>query len=649
MISDSAGTWYFDPQTFLDDVLDKNYAKEWGLWTGDRDVKGPPRLQFIGNGTSYAIGNNGLPFQHDDKNLIFKDNLSWRRGTHNLNLGGDFLHQNMDWLYDNQALGLFEFGRGEGQPGSNRTVTGSVFADVLLGLAPRQAYSVQPAKEMKYRRNTFGIWFQDDWKVTPRLTLNLGLRYDYVPPLTQTTNEFVTFNFETATIRFAEGAPENIAALAKYPYEKGGPNQPYQPNKKDFSPRFGFALRPFDNNRTVLRGGYGIFYAAQTVQYTDYGSWVQPFGGSFTYESLPAFSFDRKLRLQTVDKKPIDYDEFIGRTPGTAIVNPPTLPTTSIQQWNFALEHEVIAQKLVAEAAYVGSKGSHLGTPESLLTYNAGLVPTLNSVYKGTWGGPTLFTQTSNSKFHSLQGKVKGDFGGGLNFLASYTFGKAVAEASNEDYNPNLTVDLRTNLQYDVRRQYSLADFDVRHRFVLSGSYLLPFGRNRKFGSNWSGALDAILGGWEGHWIAVSQSGIPWAVLSTSGYIPDRTCDGNLPSSERSVQRWFDRSCFADHRATIVANPDVPGTTVTTNYQGNSGLNVIMGPGTNNVDLGIHKNFRATERIQIQFRMEAFNAFNHTNLKGPVDAYTFTNTASGSQITNAGEKRDIQFALKILF
>jgi hypothetical protein len=104
-----------------------------------------------------------------------------------------------------------------------------------------------------------------------------------------------------------------------------------------------------------------------------------------------------------------------------------------------------------------------------------------------------------------------------------------------------------------------------------------------------------------------------------------------------------------DHPATIVPNPSVPETTVTTNYQGNSGLNVIRGPGTNNVDLGVHKNFRVTEQVQVQFRMEAFNAFNHTNLKGPVDAYTFTNTASGSQITNAGEKRDIQFALKIIF
>ena len=133
------------------------------------------------------------------------------------------------------------------------------------------------------------------------------------------------------------------------------------------------------------------------------------------------------------------------------------------------------------------------------------------------------------------------------------------------------------------------------------------------------------------------------------GRRPDRICDGNLPRSQRNAGRWFDYTCFVTHQSSFIPDPNNPARTIETNYQGNAGTNIITGPGVNNVDLGIYKNFRLTERFGLQFRFEAFNAFNHPNLLGPASYNRFTNNSTAAQITRQLDNRDIQLALKFLF
>jgi hypothetical protein len=252
-----------------------------------------------------------------------------------------------------------------------------------------------------------------------------------------------------------------------------------------------------------------------------------------------------------------------------------------------------------------------------------------------------------NSKYHSLQVEAKKDFSNGLNFLAAFTWGHAMAESSNNEFNDNIINDsvLAGNI---VRRRYSNADFDFRRRFVVSGGYELPWGRGKVFGADWNAATNAILGGWQVNWIYTLSRGYPYTVWSSYGSYPDRVCDGNLPSSERNPNRWFDYTCFVPHKPTPVTLPD--GTTRLTNINGNANPNIIVGPGINNLDLGIQKNFgvnRISEDARVQLRVETFNTLNHPNFVGPSQIF-YTNP-SGAQLGVARDSRDIQLALKILF
>ena len=159
--------------------------------------------------------------------------------------------------------------------------------------------------------------------------------------------------------------------------------------------------------------------------------------------------------------------------------------------------------------------------------------------------------------------------------------------------------------------------------------------------------VDGVLGGWQFNWIAQFQGGFPFTVWSARLTYPDRICDGNLPKSQRTQLKWFDYNCFVNHKSTMATDP-VTGLPVEINRQGNSGLNIITGPGTNNWDLSVQKNFRIAEGKRLQFRAEFFNAFNHPNLTAPSTNW-FYNNAGGAQIWRARDNRDIQLALKFIF
>jgi hypothetical protein len=168
----------------------------------------------------------------------------------------------------------------------------------------------------------------------------------------------------------------------------------------------------------------------------------------------------------------------------------------------------------------------------------------------------------------------------------------------------------------------------------LSGTYELPFRRGRTFGTNWHPVTNSLLGGWRLNMILTLQDGFPFSVRDTGVRVPDRICDGNLPSSQRTPERWFDYTCFVPHSPL--------------NRPGNAGTNIIIGPGINNVDVGLHKEFSFTETAKVQLRIETFNVFNHPNLIKPASNY-FVNTASGAAVTSARDMRDIQLAVKIIF
>jgi hypothetical protein len=249
-----------------------------------------------------------------------------------------------------------------------------------------------------------------------------------------------------------------------------------------------------------------------------------------------------------------------------------------------------------------------------------------------------------NSSYHSLQAKLSKRFRKGFSFLAAYTWAHALAQASNDFIDDNFDeLDPDRPGSYKYQRITTNADFDVRHRFTFSGTYELPFGKGKMFGKDWGSSLNFLLGGWRLNMITTAQTGQPFSVRGLNGRPPNRICDGNLPASERTVDVWFDTDCFVD---------------VAANTNGNAAPNIIRGPNLINFDFGLHKDIRFGERLRLQFRGEAFNAFNHVNLIGPSlnnfvtnplnDAGVRTNPG-GVKITRQRDNRSLQFGVRLMF
>lgn len=625
---------------------DKNYGQEWGV-VNNKSL-GSPRIYLYGIGYAGAVLGNDGAYLRDNKGRAFKDNLAWVYGNHTIKFGGEFRNQDYLWMYDS-GIAAHLIGLLDGDPTYDvyYGAFGYNWADLLAATSTYNYLGVGDGSKAPMSRNTFGFYGQDDWKMTPRLTVNVGLRWDYDPPFKSDNNKFLTLNFDQMLPQYAAGAPESDLKKVSFPYLTGGPNRPYNPNKSDWAPRLGFAYRIFGDS-TVLRGGYGFQYTTENAWNTTYGIWAIPFGGLAYYYSKayywpPGSPNAGQDHYFTMDQVPPGLDYAAGKNPGFSELQAPYHPSSYMQQWNLTVSR-TLPGRMAGEIGYVGSKGTNLNGTGGMYDISN----TLNSevLRKVPGWSVTMLLKGYNSNYHSLQAKLRKDLSQGLTFLGAYTWGHAMAEASNDSYNENSIRDTDLLGQKTVRR-WSNTDYDVRHRFTVSGNYQLPIGRDKMWGSGFNSVANAFLGGWDVSFIYAFQSGFPYNVRTASLAVPDRICDGNLPSSQRTTERWFDINCFKAHTATTVNLPTGP---VLVNTAGNSANNIIIGPSINNVDLGVHKSFNVTETKKFEFRFESFNAFNHPQLIGPSGSgsYFLTN-ATGSKITLVREPRSIQLALKFIF
>ena len=542
------------------------------------------------------------------------DVLTLTRGGHTIKVGGEIRWSQFNISQEAAPRGQFSF---SGQFTQNHTTStgGSPLADMLLGL-PITA-RISTVIGLHNRQHVPSFFAQDDWKITPRLTVNLGLRYDYFSPTVELNNRQSNFDYKTGTIIVAG--------------QNGASRSLVQADKANFTPRIGFAWTPTQNGNTVIRGAYGIFYSGQEIRTA--APLQLAYNLPFFYE--PSFTSDGVTPVITVSQGFPSLNPSLAIDPGVTSVDS-RLHTPYYQTWNLAVQHSLPAA-VSLEVAYAGSKGTHL---QSALDPNQDPTPGPGDVQARRphpqFGGFTAMTNVGSSSYNALQVKAEKRAGHGLYLLSAFTYSKAINDL------PEIccAAPFPQN-SYDIAAERGRADFDQTLRWVLSFDYELPFGRE---GAHLNSAVtDALLGGWHLGGIYTLASGFPFSPwlgfdpsnTGTQGIVrPNQLRDGNLPRDQRGPNNWFDINAFA----------------IPTGFAfGNAGRNVLTGPGQNVFDWSLRKEFALTERQRIEFRAELFNAFNHPNFAQP-DNFIDDGPGSAGVITSlAIPMRQIQFGLKYNF
>src|SRR5216684_1005968 len=605
---------------------------------------GIPVFNFPG-GTLQRIGRTtSVPQFQTPRGMNFRESLAWSRGSHSLKFGVELLNVETGIRDVSSLLGQFNLsGRFTGV--NNRWE--NALADLLLGFPSR--YQQDSNTTFDIYQHLYFLFVQDDWKVSHKLTLNVGLRYEFASPPRERDSKWA--NFDSATGKFITAKDGSLFDQSLI-----------HPDRNDFAPRFGFAysLTP----KTVVRGAYGIFYN-HTNRLGREGllGFNPPFiilADSNISGSGVLRSTDAIFRLQ--DGIPAGFVDItkVNLTTVARKAQDPNQRSPYVQQYSFGIQQEIF-KDVVFDVDYVGSRALKLPSFRNLnpnfYTFNAqgaAVVGARELASLGFNGDIQVLENLGIANYNSLQAKLERRFSKGLTLLASYTYGKSLTDSvdhlSTSGAGNGVDVGEFKEPQDGKRRrlEYGPAEFDVTQRFVLSGVWRLPFGRNQAYGNGWSRGVDTLLGGWQFSPIFAAQTGLPLTInqseaISLGGerrFRPDRIANGALPDSQRSVDRWFDTSAF-------VALSNTPGAVgfAPNRIIGNSGVGILRGPGLVNLDFNLSKEFPIHEQVSAQFRAEFFNALNHTNLGVP----GIMIGGGFGQIVSAADARIIQFALKLKF
>ncbi|MGA8151821.1 MAG: TonB-dependent receptor [Terriglobales bacterium] len=567
-------------------------------------------------------------FHNDAYSIPFQFDNTWIKGRHTFRFGLVFTPEGKSELANpssNNTNGTFTF---------SGDYTNNAMADFLLG----DAYNyTETALDPfgKYRWYNLEPYIEDQIKLRPNLTLTAGLRYEYYQPEYEKNNMFGAFSpslFNPSkaptvnpdgTLVPGTGDPLNGIIVA-------GKNSPYgralfPSHTNAFAPRIGLVWDPFSNGKTSVRAGYGIFYD-RWGSYSQFGAFNPPFNSSV---NIYGTSLDN----------PAGVAGTLYASGLSAALPPWKYP--SVQKWSLSVQHEVLKDTTVS-IAYVGSKGSHLlgyldinqPKPNPLIA-DYTISPDYVRPYQG-WSGITAYTNIFDSNYNALQASLIHRLKHGVSVQVSYTYAKALTDNSGPNsVNPSFPQD-----SYNIKAEYGPSDFDLRNVLALNYTWDIPFARSTK------GVTKALLDGWQLSGITMFQSGAPGTIvfLNDNAGIgswnerADQVGDpfkvgpvaGNpgcqAPSKLNTFANWFNPCAFAQ--------PAV-GTF------GDSRRGSVYGPGFQNWDMGIMKDFRLREPVSLQFRLEAFNIFNHPNWGTPdyyIDDpnYSTVSSATAPRIVQAG-------------
>ena len=583
------------------------------------DQRTYPAIGFGGTGTGLAgAGSAGNDYQASYQPMWDVSNTTTTiRGRHTLNFGANYRKWSLQRDLANDFLGQFTF---------SGFFTGNAVADMLLGYYSG-ASVFQPAgfsvegrsgNPRQFNFQYFAPYVQDDWKVSSRLTLNLGLRWDFrtIPNESNDRMGWRDLSNPRGGLLVADQTlvDRGIVGDSSY-YKFAGRRNPRDASKNVFAPRIGFAFRPFGGQSTVVRGGYGMFWdsfegreidgAADIYPYVSRGNYIQNVG--------------QPTPLQTTNQLFPSFADLGAATPAAntflAVSMSPNPKNPYVQQWSLGVQREVY-RNTIAEVNYIGTKGTNLLMRRNIaqaLPYDP--ANPLSVAARKPFPNFVVYIDSDfsgDSNYHSMNAKLERHTSS-LVATVVYTWAKstdnksAAAGIGASEFNG--WQGLLDNSRPELDRGRS--DFDVDHRLVGSFVYNLPFGKGEKFAGDATGVKNAIVGGWQVNGIATFQRGFPMTITAAdAGGLNDSfgTNRANLvgdpyPSGfEQSINAWFNTAAFAQ---------PAPG------QFGNIGRNTLRGPGINNFDLALFKNFDLGMGSRLQFRFESFNAFNHTQWNAP--------------------------------
>ena len=571
---------------------------------------------------------------------------TWITGHHTVKFGANYRRWWLQRDLANDFLGNWG--------GFNIGFTGNYVADFLLGYYGSNGVSVfqpgpfpvegKPGNPREFNFMYFAPYIQDDWKVSSKLTLNLGLRYDYrtVPYETNNRMGWRNLNYAPGGLLVAD---ESLAAggiVDGAYYQEAGRRSPENPDAwKVFAPRLSFAYRTSESGKTVVRGGYGIFFDSAEGREIDGASDIYPYVSRNTYTQ----SLGQAAPLQTTDQL---FPSFTGggvATPAAnsflAVNQSPEPRNPKVQQWSLGVQRQ-FTSATSAEVNYVGSHGSNLLMRRNIaqaLPYTADQptvaerkpYPNFGVYIDSDWSGW--------SDYHALNVTLT-HRGRGLLGSVAYTWSKSTdSKSAAAGIGANETAGWQGFLNnHDVARDHGLSSFDVAHRFVASFVWNLPFGKGERIGGDASGFKQAVIGGWQMNGIYLLQGGFPITIFAADvGGVLDtfgtNRADivGDIHSGGGTINQWFNTAAFAQPALGSF---------------GNSGRSILRAPGINNLDLAFFKNFSLPRDSILQFRVEAFNAFNHPQFSGVSQNITDSNFGV---ITSARPGRIIQLGAKLIW
>src|SRR5579883_2904111 len=620
-----------------------------GIFTGNNAGNRLPSVSFNGVGPGTTWTTNYWPWHNSFLNYQFRDDLSWTKGAHSLKFGFSYMRMDKNQQVQADTQGDYTF--------NDSAFSGDSYVNFLLGFASSYT-QLQNQWTAHWLNNTYSGYAMDNWHVLPRLTLNLGVRYDGLPHVYEKNNRTsnfvpVDFNLANAQVPASDGTLNpsgpgfSQPSGAPVPYYLNGvhlacvngfPRGLVHNSYGTIQPRVGFAYDLFGNGKTVIRSGFGLFF--ERIQGNDiYGT-----------DTNPPFAFQPSVSSVTFSNPNVTKDGAVAKTPTSpsnfnALAMNYDNPGTT--QFSLGVQQE-LAPSVVFAVQYVGMTGWHQDDQRNINTLPLsdssgyahrqavanGANANLYRQFPG-WANITLNENETNSNYHSLQSVLRMENKHGLTLQFAYTYSHEIDIKSGDLQG----VSNPFNLEYDR----GSGTLDRRHIFNASYIYELPF-----FLHSNSALARTVLGGWQISGITVAESGVPAGpsygtdVLGLGGGSNRPNLSGHV-SYPKKPTAWFNTAAFSAPVA-----PWVSGSTGPNAGFGNSGKDAVVGPGLFNWNLSLFKEVRITsaEGPRIQLRAESYNTFNHTEFQNVSTGFTNSNFG---QLTSTYDPRVLQFGAKFLF